>query len=69
MADESPGAGLYELRAVRWRRKNSDGGFVQYWQGDKVQLTADEAARLVTGKTYSAFIPVESDVKTKTASK
>lgn len=49
MAESSPKPGRYVLTAVRWRRRREGGGYDQYWQGDVVELTADEAARLCTG--------------------
>lgn len=49
MAESSPKPGRYVLTAVRWRRRKEGGGYDQYWQGDTVELTADEAARLCTG--------------------
>ena len=47
-------AGPYVLIGVRWRRQRKDGGSDIFEQGDVVDLTAEEAARLV-GQPHSSF--------------
>lgn len=66
MASNSPSAGTYILMGVRFRRRNDDGSFTLFKQGDEVELSAAEAARLV-GTPHSSFkakpksTPVSSD--------
>lgn len=51
---ESAPAGPYVLTGLRWRRRTERGGWEQFTRGDTVDLSAEEAARLV-GRPHSSF--------------
>lgn len=63
MAENSPKGGTYILTALRWRRRNENGTFTIYRQGDEVELSDVEAARRV-GRKFSSFREKVKEEKT-----